>query len=960
MEGNDDDHDDRSGADATDGPRTIGDWTAYYAAESEVDGEVGGGASGADARAGIYYYHNATTGESTWDPPPGFEDDGGDIDDGVGANAESSSSSSSSSSSAKRSLDDFHRSSAVDDDDDDGNENGRDENDGIADGEDVGGGWVAYMDDDGRYYYYRAETGETQWDRPGGDGMMVNDDDDDDDEDYDGRDSNVGTTRGAIDDDRDGAFDRRSDDGREYNANEIDDEDARVEVAAAATKEEDEEDAAAIAERLLRRPDAVMEADVLDSIEVLVRHSGPEVAVPLAMQSLLDGYNGDAAMCGLLGSWLARLKSATMAAADGGCAGGRRGPTDNDDDDDDDDDDDVCDDRDPMLRDGASDAARVVVEGVIDKLAKERFTKDHGDAILSLDKNKAAFIDRMIRSDRWRRLLIDLSATNKESMLFMICLRKISNLGHHRDIANRINPSEFFGVFDSMLQSELSIVGCAAVDGYAEDVVDAMDASLGPMGTLISDLRRNCTSTSYTYLYAMEVIRALLTKSNEWLTSYDDDQSERHARRPMMLRRAIRKWERLRDELEDEMLHPPNTGTTFQRKRRIDVALITSDLFQRKRHRVDPRSRNERVDNEGIGILTTGDLENTLDSSLIQLLTKNSLGNPIDRDVLDNVLKYAYGGSTDRIGDLLIRHPTAVTALLNNLFDPKRRIRQLETRLKCARLVALAVTASERAARSSTYDRVELIESDEGVLSEVILKGSQLCEQLENMVSFTVIDEVDENAGGSIGRQLSAMCIRHSVISRGFLIWAREHASGADFVATASYPTLSPCILCLVKLICRHHPLARPTALDVSLLFLGHSNREISHQKMQSIKEQCVRLMLWLSSQGLSLVVISAVQGKLEKGGSSSSDMDSALVRYFLVGMIDIVSPPFSLAFVRALGGLLLRGSCVDAIQSKLFDATKRERIAQLVGQFEDQEVQKRDKMLLSKLKHIYCRDAHD
>ena len=116
-----------------------------------------------------------------------------------------------------------------------------------------------------------------------------------------------------------------------------------------------------------------------------------------------------------------------------------------------------------------------------------------------------------------------------------------------------------------------------------------------------------------------------------------------------------------------------------------------------------------------------------------------------------------------------------------------------------------------------------------------------------------------------------------------------------------------------------------------------------------------MRLMLWLSTQGLSLVVISAVQGKLEKGGSSSSDMDSALVRYFLVGMIDIVRPPFSMAFVRALGGFLLRGSCVDAIQSKLFDATKRERIAQLVGQFDDQEVQKRDKMLLSKLKHIYC-----
>ncbi|KAL3817077.1 hypothetical protein ACHAXA_000127 [Cyclostephanos tholiformis] len=902
-------------ADATgNGHRTIGDWTAY-----DAEGGEGGG--------------------STWDPPPEFmyyrhrhrhrEDE--ELRDG-------------------RPTDDIsdHPSSAdvavVEDANDD------DEYDAIADGEDVGNGWVAYRDDDGRTYYYHAGTGKTQWDRPGG---TTKDDNDHDDASSSGeggggvtnedggrfahprkprstmadeeRSSSHDRSSAAIDDDhddndqedRDGAFDRL-DRGRKNEHEDHEDEveqRAREKAAAAAVEEkekekEKEEDTAVVAERLLRMPDALMEADVLDSIEVLVRRSGPEVAVPMAMQSLLDGYNGDAAMCGLLGSWLARLKSTTMAdegystgegkgratvarAASSSSSASYVG-------DDEDDHDDVDDDRTPLIREGAADAARDVVEGVIARLAKERFTKVHGDAIIGLDKRReAAFIDKMIKSDRWRRLLIDLSATNKGSMLFMICLQKISNLGHHRDIAKRIDPSEFFGVFDSMLQSELAIAGGAAVDGYAMDVVDMIDASVGPMGTLLSDLRRNCTSTSYTYLYAMEVIGALLTKSNDRLAAAADVESICHTRRSMMLKRAIRKWERLRDELEDEMLHPSNTGTTFQRKRRIDVALTVSDLFQRKRLRADPRSRNASADNLDMGISTTGDLENALDSALILLLTKNSLDVPIDKEVLDNVLKYAYGGSTDRIGDLLIRHPTAVTALLNNLFGPKRRIRQLETRLKCARLVALAVTASERAARSSPGDRVEVTESDESVLTEVILNGSQLCEQLENMVSFTVIDEVDENAEGSIGRQLSSMCIRHPVVSRGFMIWAKEHAGGPDFVATASYPTLSTCILCLVRLICRYHPLARPTALDISLLFLGHSNREISHQKMQSIKEQSLRLMLWLSTQGLSLVVISAVQGKLEKGGGSSSDMDSALVRYFLVGMIDISASFSSLVNLR-------------------------------------------------------------
>ena len=127
------------------------------------------------------------------------------------------------------------------------------------------------------------------------------------------------------------------------------------------------------------------------------------------------------------------------------------------------------------FQDGTADAAPCdVIEEVVDRLAKERFTKDHGDAIIRLDKRERGFIDRMIRSSRWRRLLIDLSATNRDSKLFMVCLQSISNLGHHRDIANRINPSKFFGIFNSMLQLELTIVGKAAIDRYTAEVVNRL------------------------------------------------------------------------------------------------------------------------------------------------------------------------------------------------------------------------------------------------------------------------------------------------------------------------------------------------------------------------------------------------------------------------------------------------------------------------------------------------------
>ena len=259
-----------------------------------------------------------------------------------------------------------------------------------------------------------------------------------------------------------------------------------------------------------------------------------------------------------------------------------------------------------------------------------------------------------------------------------------------------------------MLASELSLVGKIAVDGYSKEVSKSIDTTQGQMGTLIADLRRTCTSTSYTYLYAMEVLDELISESKK--------QSKNGTADAPGLELAARKWERLKEELEEEMLKPHATGTTFQRKRRIDVALAMSDLVQRQRRRIDPTADGENKKMIASTVSPKHALANTLDDAIAGFLTKSSLGNQIDKDTAESMLNYAYGGSTDRIGDLLIKHPSAVNSLLRNMFGSKR-VRQLETRRKCARLVALAVIASERSARSSS--QIDIAESDEDFLCQV-------------------------------------------------------------------------------------------------------------------------------------------------------------------------------------------------------------------------------------------------
>lgn len=387
------------------------------------------------------------------------------------------------------------------------------------------------------------------------------------------------------------------------------------------------------------------------------------------------------------------------------------------------------------------------------------------------------------------------------------------------------------------------------------------------------------------------------------------------------------------------------------------MALAMSDLVQRQKRRIDPTS--DDADNHSrtpSNIAQKNDLADALDSAIVVMLTKSSLGNQVDKDMAENILKFAYSGSTERIGDLLIKHPFAITTLLHNLFGTKR-IRQLETRLKCARLIALAVTAAERAARSQQEG---ITVSNEDSLSQIVLKGSQLCEQVENMVSFTAIDSVEEGQENSAGRQLSAMCIKYPVIAQGALIWAKELASNADFVTTAAYPTLAPCILCLVRIISLHHPLTRPAVLELSMIFISHSNSDISHQKMESLKEQCLRLMLLLSAQGLCIEVVSAVKDKLRKNGSS--ELDSALIRYFVSGLLDTVQLPLSVPFCDAFCGLLVESQCVDALKSQHFEQNRRAQITRLINDIEIQAGgegnEARDaRPILSTVKSLYSTD---
>lgn len=317
------------------------------------------------------------------------------------------------------------------------------------------GPWTSHLDGEGREYYYNEETGQTQWEKPDA----------------------FDTLGSSGDGDREPSTPQQPISPTEADEPEIAPDEA--EGGEEEVEPEEETDPAAKrladAEKALNEPDAVMEPSCWSNVWAVVESLGQAEGGKKAMQALVASFQGETAICGLLTLWLAELRTASS--SDSSATSTQK----------------------KGISSKAAESTREIVQDVLNSIAKERFTKAIGDNILNLDKKSASFLEEMMDSDRWRKLLIDLSASNKDSALLMYCLEAISKRGHHREISRRVNQSDHFAVFNAMLASEFAVVGKVAVSACSDG-----DLTMGIDG-LVDDLRRTCTQTSYTYLHAIEV-----------------------------------------------------------------------------------------------------------------------------------------------------------------------------------------------------------------------------------------------------------------------------------------------------------------------------------------------------------------------------------------------------------------------------------------------------------------------
>ena len=197
-------------------------------------------------------------------------------------------------------------------------------------------------------------------------------------------------------------------------------------------------------------------------------------------------------------------------------------------------------------------------------------------------------------------------------------------------------------------------------------------------------------------MYGFEVLRFQIRKAKS-------DSLAMPEKNRLLYTRVIRKWERLLEVLQGDMIDPSTAaGTPHSRKRRLDVACTISDLHQRQRRRFyqdksgaengHPIPIETQFEHSDINV----DRRKEIESAISTFLRKYCLGTQIDELLLDKILPKTQDNYEAKfVGNLLVEYPIAIEALLGYLYKPGQRVGLISLRSKCARLTSLAVLASE-------------------------------------------------------------------------------------------------------------------------------------------------------------------------------------------------------------------------------------------------------------------------
>ncbi|KAE9024757.1 hypothetical protein PF011_g3347 [Phytophthora fragariae] len=526
----------------------------------------------------------------------------------------------------------------------------------------------------------------------------------------------------------------------------------------------------------LSKTDSIMEANVLAVINGFLRahteSNGPEILV----EKLSSSYRGHAQMIGLVASWLDTLPVSTTALENKMTFDVSEGAV--------------------ISNKGASwDPAEEILYSHLKDVINENYDAKLVSNVLSGSAVEPEWLTQMLNDRKWRLMLIELAETHKTCTLLQYAIRRISEAGHHKEIASITSANAFFSVFSGVLVDAFSRIPFANEEEVVED---------------IAALNKVCCQSSHSYVYAQELLCSMDDKLFMMQKEAGAD-SAQYAH----IRMVRSKLNRVCGELQETA-----SG-------RFGAKIVPFHIL-RRRYIYDANPKF---------------------CDAILSIVKSKTCSELSADTLAK--EFQTSKAPPPVAHL--RDPMVLSALLDRLFNPSDSISPSFVQ-NCVFLLAYAASTKDersllRTGVQGSSDHVEV--DDDGVEStkKALIEASAICKS-DHTLGYNM------NQSGVVDKLISVMSV--PVVSMGVLHWLEVILTSPGFFRSTPLHICFPSLLRILKASIKLHVAQWPIAFNVLVTSL-RLHPDINPVKALELKRETLRCMVFMITSGYVLPVLEFV-----------------------------------------------------------------------------------------------------
>lgn len=679
-------------------------------------------------------------------------------------------------------------------------------------------------------------------------------------------------------------------------------------------------------EDLISGKDAIMEPRISETIDKLLHTFdwSPELVV----QKLVQGYTGYAQMCNIVAGWLCSTTDVAALPVTAESINFTNSGT-------------VI--QSPSIqKQGNISKEEGIVMNTLASFIKQKFDTSAADSLLDLGSEVPTWLLEMIQQPPLRRLLVELFDANRGSVLLGYCLRKISSMGFHRDIAEVVGEADYFQVFNALLTDILQRM---------------MFASEEEVASLTKDMKRMSSSGEYMMLYALSMLNAIEDKTNSMASSGVMDTTRmidsEVNKSSISTNGNSCKRKRLEEGEETEVCLSGNEPTES-----IETATQQHVVWQRccgKLRRLRHELELSQIWEKG-GVMD-GAARFALRLTRVSGVVGESGGETLRRDVLEVLL----GKGTDvTVLRRLIRHllpswmsdsiglvdPQVLGAGISDidiqgiLSAPLLLFQERQEYLRHPQLLEILTDALMHPTKAipnnhphpavllglaAWYPRNNTMNTD---LSLEISSIEALAKDLSAIISALIrvkslcyeVSKLGYGVQASVSEQPEAIIslMDKPVVSICVLRWVLACVRDRDFISRPSYVPMLPTLLQFIVVACDRYPLQHPDCFRILKVILQQSPEAVERGDsglVVSARKDALDTFLHLMGRGFVLPALDFLK-------SMVTSLDATLVRHVVVGILRASGPPYSPEYIAQVSGLLTCKSVREAVSRHFADGS--------------------------------------